>query len=201
VCKRLSAVFLLVVGAALSLVAAGRYGTGWYRRDQIRQQWVAALARSDVASARALAESASDASVSVGSPVARLVIPRIELDEVVVEGVGSDELNATPGHLPGSAIPGYRGNAVISAHRDRHFDRLGELQVGDTIETETRQQRDRWVVVQRRVIDEHAPALFSTPTPTLTLTTCWPIRFFGPAPDRLIITARPIAANSHTRAL
>ena len=198
--RRLAAVFI-VVGAALSLVAAGRYGTGWYRRDRIRQQWAALSATSDVASARALVEAMSDTSVSVGSPVARLVIPRIELDEVVVEGVGSDELNATPGHLPGSALPGSRGNAVISAHRDRHFGRLGELQVGDTIETETRQQRDRWVVVRRRVIDEHAAALFSTPTPTLTLTTCWPIRFFGPAPDRLIITARPIAENSHTRAL
>lgn len=198
--KRLAAVFI-VVGAALSLAAAGRYGTGWYRRDQIRQQWAAMSARSDVVAARALVESRRDESVSVGSPVARLVIPRIELDEVVVEGVGSDELNATPGHLPGSALPGSRGNAVISAHRDRHFDRLGELQVGDTIETETRQQRNRWVVVRRRVIDEHAPALFSTSTPTLTLTTCWPIRFFGPAPDRLIITARPIVENSHTRAL
>jgi LPXTG-site transpeptidase (sortase) family protein len=198
--RRLAAIFI-IVGAALSLAAGGRYARGWYRRDQIRQQWAAMSAKADVASARALVESASDQSVSVGSPVARLVIARIKLDEVVVEGVGSDELNAAPGHLPGSALPGLRGNAIISAHRDRHFDRLGELQVGDTIETETRQRRNQWVVVQRRVIDEHTPALFSTSTPTLTLTTCWPIRFFGPAPDRLIVTARPVIENSHTRAL
>ena len=159
------------------------------------------LARADVASARALVEDVRDAKASLGTPVARLVISRIRLDEVVVEGVGGDELNTAPGHLPGSALPGSGGNSIISAHRDRHFDRLGELQVGDTIETETRQQQSRWVVVQRRVVGEHTPALFSTSTPTLTLTTCWPIRYVGPAPDRLIVTARPLVQNSHTRTL
>jgi len=27
----------------------------------------------------------------------------------------------------------------------------------------------------------------------LTLTTCWPIRYFGTAPDRLILTALPVS--------
>ena len=199
--RRRFAVLLIVIGAVLTLVAGGRYARGWYRRDQLRQRWAEMAAKADVASARALVEGARGESLSVGSPVARLVISRIGLDEIVVEGVGADELNAAPGHLPGSALPGVSGNAVISAHRDRHFHRLGDVQVGDTIETETRQQRDRWVVVQRRVIDEHTPALFSATTPTLTLTTCWPIRYLGSAPDRLVLTARPIAKNSHTRDL
>ena len=69
-------------------------------------------------------------------PVARLLIPRLGLDEVVLEGVGDDELNAGPGHLPGSALPGAVGNSIISAHRDRHFRRFDELRVGDTIRTE-----------------------------------------------------------------
>ena len=199
--RRRIAAALIVLGAALCLVAGGRYAQGWYRRDQLRQQWQALQARADVASARSALEVVRDQPASVGSPVARLRIARIGLDEIVVEGVGASELNAAPGHLPGSALPGYRGNAIISAHRDRHFDRLGELQAGDTIETETRQQQSRWIVVERHVIDEHAPALFATPTPTLTLTTCWPIRYMGPAPDRLIVTARLISGSQHARAL
>jgi len=124
--------------------------------------------------------------------VARLVIPRIGLDEIVLEGVDGDELNAAPGHLPGSALPGAAGNAVISAHRDRHFVRLGEVAVGDTLETETRVGSQRWVVTARHVVPRDDHALFETSSATLTLTTCWPIRYLGPAPERLLLTAKPV---------
>jgi sortase A len=50
--------------------------------------------------------------------------------------------------------------------------------------------RSTWVVVARRVVRSDEPALFSTREPELTLTTCWPVRYLGPAPDRLVITAR-----------
>ena len=60
-----------------------------------------------------------------GAVVARLVIPAINLDEIVMEGVGPVELNGGPGHFPGSVLPGEAGNAILSAHRDRHFRRLG----------------------------------------------------------------------------
>src|SRR5205085_5334510 len=86
-----------------------------------------------------------------------------------------------------------RGNAVISAHRDRHFSRLDQLQLGDTIRTETSQSYGAWVIVGRRVVGRDTPALFESADATLTLTTCWPVRYFGSAPDRLILTAKPVA--------
>jgi sortase A len=129
---------------------------------------------------------------ALGAPVARLRIPRIELDEIVVEGVGDRELNAGPGHLPGSVLPGDHGNAIISAHRDRHFHGLDRLAVGDTVYTETVQGARAWIIADRRVLDREAPALFAASTPVLTLTTCWPVRYFGPAPDRLLLVATPI---------
>src|SRR3569623_2708763 len=90
-----------------------------------------------VARARSSAvTSGSTGKALLGSPVARIVAPTIHLDAIVLEGVGDDELNASPGHVPGSALPGDRGNAVISAHRDRHFDHLDALAVGDTLTTE-----------------------------------------------------------------
>lgn len=152
-------------------------------------------ARDLVTSARAAGVEWPDGQLSPGAPVARLLIPRIGLDEVVLEGVDGDELNAGPGHLPGSALPGAAGNAVISAHRDRHFVRLGELAVGDTLETETRVGRQRWVVTARHVVQRYDRALFQTSSATLTLTTCWPIRYVGPAPERLLLTAKPVVAH------
>jgi LPXTG-site transpeptidase (sortase) family protein len=126
-----------------------------------------------------------------GSPVARLLIPAIDLDEIVMEGVGPVELNGGPGHFPGSVLPGGSGNAIVSAHRDRHFRRIGELVIGSRIRTETRSVSTDWVVTERRVVSRDTPALFEASEVTLTLTTCWPIRYFGPAPDRLLIIAKP----------
>jgi sortase A len=126
-----------------------------------------------------------------GTPVARLLIPAIDLDEIVIEGVGPVELNGGPGHFPGSVLPGDSGNSIVSAHRDRHFRRLGELAVGSRIRTETWAGAVEWVVTERRIVSRDTPALFEESEPTLTLTTCWPLRYFGPAPDRLLIVARP----------
>jgi sortase A len=84
---------------------------------------------------------------------------------------------------------------VISAHRDRHFNHLDALDVGDTLVTESGTHSDRWVVVAKRVVGKDERALFRTSDATLTLTTCWPIRYLGPAPERLIITAKPIRRN------
>jgi sortase A len=101
--------------------------------------------------------------------------------------------------LPGSVLPGMRGNAVISAHRDRHFSRLDELQLGDTIRTETGHSRGSWVIVGRRIVGRTTPALFVANEPLLTLTTCWPVRYFGSAPDRLILSAKPIETVASAR--
>jgi sortase A len=66
--------------------------------------------------------------------------------------------------------------------------------VGDTVITESGVNATRWVVISKRVIDADAPALFRTPDATLTLTTCWPIRYLGTAPERLLVTAKPLQA-------
>jgi LPXTG-site transpeptidase (sortase) family protein len=185
---------LIVVGALLLSFAGARYAHGAFRQDAARRAWEAAQAQSAFASASATLDARNlGGPWAIGSPIARLMIPVLGLDEIVIEGISDEELNAGPGHLPGSVLPGERGNAVISAHRDRHFSSLGSLKVGDEITTETAPaRRMKWIVIARRVLRSHEPALFSTPDATLTLTTCWPIRYVGTAPERLIITAKPV---------
>ena len=187
---------LVCLGVACAAWAGGQYAIGEVERQSARRAWEEQEAQAIVSLARSKAGvSYRSPELLPGAPVVRLLIPRLQLDEIVLEGVDGAELNAGPGHLTSSAFPGERGNSVISAHRDRHFSRLGSLQVGDTIVTETGSSETRWTVVSRRVIDAKAPALFRTPDATLTLTTCWPIRYFGTAPDRLIITAKPVGAG------
>ena len=192
--RRIASMVMLVAGAALLTAAAGDVARGALARDRARAAWDRQLARQAVeAVERSVAPNRDVAPVHRGAPMARLIIPRLGLDEVVVEGVGDAELRAGPGHLPGSAVPGDSGNSVISAHRDRHFRTLGELAIGDTVVTETLAGRSRWVVTTRTIVRRGAPALFSTTEPVLTLTTCWPIRVLGSAPDRVLYEARLVS--------
>ena len=151
-------------------------------------------ARPIAAGGRALSALPVDLERRPGSPLLRLRIPSIGLDEIVVEWVSDADLRAGPGHLPGTPLPGAVGNAVLSAHRDRHFRRLDEVAVGDTVFTDPGGGSDvqRWIVAERQVVNAGAPAIFQSAEPRLTLTTCWPVRYFGPAPERLLLTAHPL---------
>lgn len=190
--RRRLGLVLLAAGAALLAFVGTSYAGGAVARDRARAAWDAALARAELEATILALDPGRQAGIVYGAPVARLVIPGAGLDEVVVEGVGPAELLAGPGHLPGSVLPGEPGNAVIAAHRDRHFHPLARLRVGDVITTQTRQHTVNWVVISLRVVGARTPALFGTEEPTLTLTTCWPIRFLGSAPDRLVVTAVPV---------
>ena len=190
--KLIGFTFFVSGGLLLSFVA-GRYAVGIARADSARGAWDAAQAQRAVARVRAVALTrAPQPAPADGTPIGRLVIPRIDLDEIVLEGIATEDLNAGPGHLPGSVLPGERGNSIVSAHRDRHFNHFDALKVGDTVVTESRIGKTTWVIVSQRVVDKDARALFRTSDTTLTLTTCWPIRYVGSAPSRLIVTAKPV---------
>ena len=195
--RRAAGIILALVGALLLGYAGTTYASGALARDRARTAWEAEQARLAVAAVSAELDSlvAPMTSPPRGASVARLIIPTIGLDEIVVEGVEERQLNAGPGHLPGTPLPGFRGNSVISAHRDRHFRNLDEVEVGDIVETESRHATVRWVVKEIRVVGSGVPALFSSQEPVLTLTTCWPVRYLGSAPDRLLITAVPLGAG------
>lgn len=109
-------------------------------------------------------------------PLTRLVIPKLGLEAVVVEGVDEASLRRGPGHYPGTALPGEEGNVGIAGHRNawgRWFRNLHRLEPGDAVflvtETATYWYRvtDKWVT--------HAydwSVVEPTPSPSLTLTTC-----------------------------
>lgn len=174
-----------VAGALLIVVSGLQYLRGAVGQKQARDAW---------RQLDSLGVSLTPAAYAArpGLAVAHLRIPAIDLDDIVVEGVGGPELRAGPGHFPGSALPGDDGNAIISAHRDLHFRRLDELQPGDTVITETVGHTVTWRVTGRRVVDKDERVLFLSSKMELTLTTCWPVRYVGPAPERLILVAEPV---------
>lgn len=191
--RRTLGAVLVAAGAVMLLYVGYRYASGAIERDGARSAW-SALEAHRAGAAASLTSAPTHTTYITGALVGRLMIPAVKLDEVIAEGVGDDALDAGPGHFPGTASPGEVGNAVISAHRDRHFHSLGRVVIGDTVITETRTARTTWVITARKIVGRYEPSLFPSATPELTLTTCWPIRYVGPAPDRLILTAKPVVA-------
>ncbi|MCZ6837668.1 MAG: class GN sortase [Alphaproteobacteria bacterium] len=110
------------------------------------------------------------------TPVARLQVPRLEVDQIVLAGASGRSLAFGPGHLTGTALPGERGNSVITGHRDTHFNFIGELRTGDTFRV---QRPDgtwaRYRVSGGEVVDARTAQLVNTPDRSVvTLVTCWP---------------------------
>src|SRR5437867_6583834 len=68
--------------------------------------------------------------------IAELIIPKIGVDDIVVEGVTLDDLAYGPGHYPDSAQFGVKGTAAIAGHRtgwSQPFYDLNDLTTGDTV--------------------------------------------------------------------
>lgn len=130
-----------------------------------------------------------------GRGLAILRIPRIELDAVVVEGVGLEDLKKGPGHYPTTPLPGERGNVGIAGHRTTYgkpFWSLDELRVGDEIFLRTSEGEFVYEVRWKRVVlPSQAEVLDPTGRPGLTLTTCDP-KFS--AARRLIVRALQVRA-------
>jgi sortase A len=183
---------LIIAGGVLTTFAGSRYVSGATAQDRARREWDEMTAHAAYDEALVSTAQRTDVVIRHAGPVARLQIPKIGLDEIVLEGIDDEAMNGGPGHYPGSPLPGGAGNSIISAHRDRHFRNLGQVALGDTILTQSGAKTTKWVVVKRTVVGKERPVLFPSTTATLTLTTCWPIRYFGSAPDRLILTAKPI---------
>lgn len=133
-----------------------------------------------------------------GEVMGRIGIPKIGVDQFVVEGVDVDDLRKGPGHYPSTQMPGHEGNSAIAGHRTTYgapFGDLDQLAVGDEIRMTTVQGAFRYQVIEQLVVDpSQIEVLDPLPDParpghqlsTLTLTTCNPKYS---AEQRLIVRA------------
>jgi len=133
----------------------------------------------------------TDARFKPGSELFRLSLPRHDSTFTVVEGTTEAALRKGPGHLEGSPLPGVPGNSVIAGHRDTHFRVLKDVLVGDEVRVDLADQSYVYRIVDIRVVSpKDTYVLRSESGQVLTLITCYPFRYFGPAPERYIVQAR-----------
>jgi sortase A len=125
--------------------------------------------------------------------IGRIEIPRLALSVMVVEGIDKTTLRRVVGHIPGTALPGQAGNVGLTGHRDTFFRPLKDLKIKDEIQFSTLAGNFNYEVESLRVVEpDNVGVLAPSGHNVLTLVTCYPFYFVGPAPQRWIVRARQV---------
>jgi sortase A len=134
------------------------------------------------------------AAIYRGDSIGRIEIPRIGLSVVVLEGDDAQSLRQGAGRVPGTAHPGEMGNMAIAAHRDSFFRPLRDVRKGDIIRFVALSGSYTYSLEFTEIVGPtRTDVLSNTPGRSLTLITCYPFYFIGPAPDRFVVRARQVS--------
>jgi len=181
-------VFFIVLGVALLLYVGSEYATTYFEQRRLAREWQVQQQRL----AEQVATSKSEPTI-VDDGLTRLSIPKINLDAIVVDGTSYKKLKLGPGRMLDTAVPGTAGNAVITAHRDTFFRHIYELNKGDQIVVRRAGEVLKFEVTGKKVVDPSDMSVVrATKEPRLTLITCYPTYFIGPAPERLVVFSKLI---------
>ena len=188
-------ILCLVLGvAALGWLISARVATGRDQRNWAREFEARLAARQSVNGAAPAAVTGSPRVVGTAGTtngiIGRLEAPRLGISVIAREGTDASTLERAVGHVANTALPGEAGNAGLAGHRDTFFRRLRYARAGDRIIVTSVSGRHEYVVRDTRVVSpKDVSVLDPTPEPTLTLVTCYPFRYVGPAPERFIVRA------------
>lgn len=179
----------LLVTAGLVLVLWQWGQAGWIAGKAVAAQWLLE---------RAWAESSETRPERPWpwadfAPVARLAVPSLAVDRIVLGDASGRTLAFGPGHLPASARPGEPGTVALAGHRDTHFAFLRRLRPGMSVELTRPDGRTRhYRVVDTRVMDTRIERLSLEHPDRLVLATCWPFDAVDAGgPLRYLVIAEP----------
>lgn len=186
--RRFISPLLLVVG----LVLLGYVGSQYYQMHREQQRLEAAWEQQQKAAPETSAANAQP----MDDGLIRLSIPKIDLSAIVVNGTTRMDLKSGPGKITGTPLPGEVGNSVISAHRDTFFRHIYELKPGDEIDVQRNGQSLKFQVTGKKIVEpDDLSVLKQTEERQLTLLTCYPIYYIGPAPQRLVVVSKLVGRN------
>ena len=125
-----------------------------------------------------------------GMTLAVLRIPSVGIEVPVYDSVDDTALNRGTGHIKSTTRPGEQGNIAIAGHRDGFFRGLKDIAIGDAIQLSTLEGTRQFRVASLEIVDPlDVSVLDPTDSTVLTLITCYPFYYAGPAPDRFIVRA------------
>ncbi|MGH2668290.1 MAG: sortase [bacterium] len=128
-----------------------------------------------------------------GEAIARLRVPKLDLNLVVVNGTDKQTLKTGPGRHLSTFMPGEGELSYVAGHRTTYgapFSHIDKLKRGDRVTVQLPYARFEYAVTGRRIVPAtYVQALESRGREELALQACWP-RFF--ASQRIIVYAKPV---------
>ncbi len=178
-----------------ALLGAGAAALGWSAWVRIEASVSQKQARDWLSHAPVFrsprAENATAASLRRGDPIGELEAPRLHLSVMVREGDDERTLRSGAGHIPGTALVPGKGNIGIAGHRDTFFRPLRFIRPDDRITLRTPAGIVQFTVSDVEIVPpDDVQALSPEPGRDLTLVTCYPFYYVGPAPKRFIVHAK-----------
>lgn len=184
------------VAALLMVVGIVFIGLGAYQLYSIKLAEKEALIEAQELLARSYEDPQKDVifKPDTGDSVGILHIEKIDAAIPIVEGTDPDELESGVGHMSQTAWPGENDQILLSGHRDTVFRRLGEVEVGDIITIELPYGTFDYVMTDSIIVSADDTSVIGSTAPNeeLVISTCYPFRYIGPAPDRYVIYAVPV---------
>jgi sortase A len=118
-----------------------------------------------------------------GDLFGRLEIPRLNVSVMVMEGDKDGILRLGAGHVPGTPL-------AIAGHRDSFFRPLKDIKLYDRIRFTTPDGTSEYRVISTKIVGPHDTYVLDAKNDdTMTLVTCYPFYYVGPAPKRFIVEA------------
>ncbi|HEX2330096.1 MAG TPA: class D sortase [Candidatus Angelobacter sp.] len=185
--RNLLSMVLILLGIIMLGYVGSEYWGMFHRQKQLTAQWEQQAAQINVP---------GHAQLSPEDLLTRVMIPKIHLDAIVVEGASRKALSEGPGHMKETAMPGQIGNAVITAHRDTFFRHIFELNRGDQITVRRAGQTYKYEVTGKKIVmPDDVSVIQQTNDAQLTLITCYPTYYIGPAPKRLVVFSKLVESS------
>ncbi len=200
---------LQVAQAVLFLVGAGSlaycftvyFAADWYQSQERARFEAASASYSQNTSSAGSAQPAPmirnvkaglPASPAASGPLGMIEIPRLGISSMIEEANGLGKRFSWLWDIrSGTALRRCAdGNVVLTAHRDTFDRKLGKLQLGDMINIASVEDSYRYRVESMSVVSPSDVYMTKASTgKTLTLITCFPFHYIGPAPMRFVVRA------------
>jgi len=127
------------------------------------------------------------------APVARLGVPALGIERMVLAGASGRTLAFGAGHAAGTALPGHPGASMIGGHRDTHLRFLEQVAPGTRLTVERPDGVTVAYTVVSTAVADSRDATFSAVAdgpPRLALVTCYPFDAVLPGgPLRYVVEA------------
>lgn len=125
-----------------------------------------------------------------GDIIGKIIFPTLGEVYPIIEGTEEEQLARGVGHYLQSVLPGRSDNSVLAGHRDGVFKNLGKLRINDTVKIEMGTQVWIYKITKQQIVDDDDRTIIVPhDQAVLTLVSCYPFDFIGPAPKRYILTA------------